>query len=145
MRNKCFLIDHHYKTLDRIYWYPRKWQNLLNFVYRGTSRLYSNAFLIFEAFIKSYSIDSGNDRSQKLQRCMKQFRDLLSNTCLLCSVPWRARTLSLRTKKGSQIATDSRFIFCHLLPNSVRFGIDLNSCNSLNVNSGRILPGFGRK
>ena len=29
-----FLIDHHCKTLDRIYWYPRKWQNWLNFLYR---------------------------------------------------------------------------------------------------------------
>ena len=30
--SKYFIIDHHYKTLDWIYWYPCKWQNLLNFL-----------------------------------------------------------------------------------------------------------------
>ena len=27
--SKCFLIDHHCKTLDRIYWYSHKWQDFL--------------------------------------------------------------------------------------------------------------------
>ena len=30
--SKCFLIDHHCKTLDRIYWFHRKWLNLLSFL-----------------------------------------------------------------------------------------------------------------
>ena len=30
--SKYFLIDHHCKTLDRLYWDPRKWQNFLNFL-----------------------------------------------------------------------------------------------------------------
>ena len=29
---KKFLIDAHAKTVDRIYWTPRKWQNLLLFL-----------------------------------------------------------------------------------------------------------------
>ena len=29
--SRYFLIDHYYKTLDRIYLYLCKWQNLLNF------------------------------------------------------------------------------------------------------------------
>ena len=38
--SKYFLIDHHCKTLERIYWYPRKWQNLLNFLQGGKETVF---------------------------------------------------------------------------------------------------------
>ena len=38
---KKILIDHHYNTLDRIYWYPHKWQNLLNFL-QGVTSIFTN-------------------------------------------------------------------------------------------------------
>ena len=35
---KYFLTHHHCKTLDRMYWFQRKWQNLLNFLYYAKAK-----------------------------------------------------------------------------------------------------------
>ena len=62
--SKYFLIDRHYKTLDRIYWFPRKWQNLLNFL-QGVDVEY--LYLWVSKFVKFWNNKKFNSFSSSFE------------------------------------------------------------------------------
>ena len=54
--SKYFLTDRHYETLDRIYWYPRKWQNLLNFLQDAYTADVTKILQILKIWITAFQL-----------------------------------------------------------------------------------------